>query len=264
MTAKRYSGTLVAFEGIDGSGKTTQAKKLAGVLDRCGIAYVTSKEPTTGPWGQKIRESKTKGRMPPDVELQAFLADRRQHVEDLVMPALNRGDVVIVDRYYYSTVAYQGARGMDPDHLLQANSFAPRPDLVVLLDVPPRIGLGRIAGRGDTADLFEEESNLDKARAIFKGLKGDHILRLDGTSPALELHGEIVEHLMAGPLADKRHLYRRQVYSYITDPEVPEAAPPNGNGNGHAATLVARAEAIAADDSIPNTEKAAALLRATR
>lgn len=263
-TPKRYKGVLIAFEGIDGSGKTTQAKKLAAAFREWGVDFIQSKEPTGGPWGQKIRESKTKGRMLPALELQAFLNDRKEHVADVIDPALALGKVVIVDRYFYSTVAYQGARGLDPDHLFAANAFAPKPDLVALLDVPPRIGLGRIAGRGDTADLFEKEVDLEKARAIFNSLKGPNILKLDGQRPELEIHGEIVEWLMAGPLDDRKHLYRRAIYSYIDESDRAFHAQDAEANDRPASYLASEAERIASDDSVPVEEKALALARSAR
>lgn len=77
-----------------------------------------------------------------------LLRDRRQHVEDLIVPMIGRGAVVILDRYFPSMVAYQGAAGLPVDALLEANAFAPRPDVLLLLDVPPAIGLQRIWERG--------------------------------------------------------------------------------------------------------------------
>lgn len=84
-----------------------------------------------------------------------LLRDRRQHVEDLIVPMIGRGAVVILDRYFPSMVAYQGAAGLPVDALLEANAFAPRPDVLLLLDVPPVIGLQRIWERGSTPNHFE-------------------------------------------------------------------------------------------------------------
>jgi len=250
-------GVLIAFEGIDGSGKTTQAAKLLERLKAAVIPYRASKEPTNQTWGRKIRESKTKGRMSPELELQAFLNDRRQHVAEVIDPELAAGRVVVIDRYYYSTVAYQGARGLDPADLLRRNEeFAPRPDLVVILDVPPRVGLERIAGRGDTADLFEREDNLAKAREIFLGLEGDHILRLDGTRPADELHLEILGRLQEGPLASRYAEMRRDVYGVPADGEEPLSVTDR--------TLLARAKELAHDASVPLSDKAVTFLKAIR
>lgn len=163
-------GLLVAFEGIDGAGKTTQAARLHALLTGNGVDVLSTKEPTGGPWGRKIRQSATTGRLPPAEELEAFIEDRKEHVRDELLPALEAGQVVIVDRYYPSTVAYQGARGMDPAELLRQNAFAPRPDVCVVLDVEPRLGLSRVSKRGDVADLFEREDALAAARSIFTDL----------------------------------------------------------------------------------------------
>ncbi len=133
-------GILVAFEGIDGAGKTTQANRLAERLRAADIDFVQSKEPTSGKWGTLLRASATTGRLSPEDELAAFVNDRREHVETLIRPALKAGKVVIVDRYYFSTVAYQGARGLDAAEVMRANeAFAPEPDLLVLLEVAPEV-----------------------------------------------------------------------------------------------------------------------------
>jgi dTMP kinase len=190
------SGVLIAFEGIDGAGKTTQAAALYAALEAAGIPAISTKEPTNGKWGTAIRRSAIVGRMPAHQELHAFIEDRKEHVQLELAPALAAGKVVIVDRYYPSNVAYQGARGMDAAELLQANAFAPVPDLLFVLDIDPRAGLERVAARGDTADLFEKEDELVRARQIFASwarlsahAEGVHIL--DATRPQKELSAEI-------------------------------------------------------------------------
>lgn len=187
---------MIAIEGIDGAGKTTQADLLERFLGRRGLEVVRSKEPTTGPWGMKVRNSKFTARLSEDEELECFINDRREHVETLVRPALERGAAVIIDRYYYSTVAYQGARGLDPKALLARNrAFAPRPHLVVLLDLEPTAGLARIHTRGLGQDLFEGLESLTRCREIFRSLDEPHIALIDATLTEAEVHGTVVYEL---------------------------------------------------------------------
>jgi dTMP kinase len=194
------SGILVVFEGIDGAGKTTQAALLAERLSALGVEVVRTKEPTNGPWGQKVRASASTGRLAPADELHAFVEDRKEHVAGLIRPALAAGKAVIVDRYYFSTAAYQGARGADPDELIRTNeAFAPKPDLLVLLTVTPQVGIARIGQRGDVSNLFEREEDLARSAAIFARLDGSYLLRLDGNRSIEELAGEILAAVRALP-----------------------------------------------------------------
>jgi len=200
----------VAFEGIDGAGKTTQARLLAERLRNAGLSVVETKEPTRGPHGQRLRESaaagrlrKAAGRLRKDEELQAFLEDRKHHVETLIAPALAQCRVVLVDRYYFSTAAYQGARGFDPEAIITVNeSFAPKPDLLVLLDIPVEEALRRIGVRenGSGTNHFEKRTTLQKCAAIFRRLERPELLRLDGREPAEAIHEKVVSALDAGPL----------------------------------------------------------------
>lgn len=172
---------FIAFEGIDGSGKSTQAKKFVEWARAQGREVVSSREPTDGPWGKKIREARFTARLSPQDELEAFINDRKEHVESLIKPALARGAIVVVDRYYYSTVAYQGARGLDPQALLARNrAFAPVPDCVVLVDLDPKLALERIQSRGEGTDLFENLAALTKVRQIFLSLVDSHVAVIDG------------------------------------------------------------------------------------
>ncbi|WP_433853144.1 dTMP kinase [Stenotrophomonas nitritireducens] len=164
-------GLLIAIEGIDGAGKSTLARGLADALEQAGAGVVLSKEPTDGPWGTQLRASAATGRLSPEEEVDLLLRDRRQHVEERVAPALERGEVVILDRYFPSMVAYQGAAGLPVDELLQLNAFAPRPHLLLLLDLPPATGLARIRARGDVPNHFETAQNLERCRAIFQQLE---------------------------------------------------------------------------------------------
>ncbi|MEK0451860.1 MAG: hypothetical protein RL088_4128, partial [Verrucomicrobiota bacterium] len=126
------------LEGIDGAGKSTVIRRMLAYLAEAGRECVTSFEPTRGPWGMKLRQSMIEGRLSLEEELELFLKDRAEHVENLILPALRQGKVVILDRYYISTAAYQGARGVSPEWVLMTNEqFAPKPDLVLLLDFDP-------------------------------------------------------------------------------------------------------------------------------
>ncbi|MDG4489566.1 dTMP kinase [Xanthomonas vesicatoria] len=164
-------GLLIAIEGIDGAGKTTLARNLATTLEAAGACVKSSKEPTNGHWGTQLRQSAATGRLSADEEAELLIRDRHEHVETLIAPALARGEIVILDRYFPSMVAYQGAAGLPLDALLERNAFAPRPDVLLLLDLPPPTGLARIRARGDAPNHFETQDNLERCRAIFNALQ---------------------------------------------------------------------------------------------
>ncbi len=193
-------GVLVAFEGIDGAGKSTQIERLEGSLTALGLPVVRSREPTNGPWGQLLRSSALTGRLPPEEELAAFLADRRQHVDEVLAPALAAGAVMLVDRYYFSTAAYQGLRGLDPAEILRKNEeFAPVPDLLVIFEVPIDEALRRIGSRNGAGDLFEKREDLARCAAIFASFSGPYILRVDGAAPPDAIAAKIQEAIHALP-----------------------------------------------------------------
>ena len=193
MKSLHFPGFLLVIEGIDGAGKTTQADRIQAALSARGFTVVRTKEPTTGRWGKILRDSATTGRLSLEEEVEMFVKDRREHVETLILPELRAGRVVIVDRYYFSTAAYQGARGMDPKALIARNEeFAPEPDLLVLLDVEPKQGLERIRTRGDTANHFEVPATLLRAREIFNSIHQPYLLKLDARKSPEELTEEIL------------------------------------------------------------------------
>ena len=180
-------GLLIILEGIDGTGKSTQAKRLGEWFEARGREVVLSREPTDGPWGRKLRESAATGRLSPEDELEYFLKDRRQHVEEVIQPALDAGKVVILDRYYFSTMAYQGARGFDPAEIRRKNEeFAPRPDLLVILDLNVDTALERIGARGDTANEFEKRESLQRCREIFLSLADEPFARVVDSGRSLD------------------------------------------------------------------------------
>jgi dTMP kinase len=180
-------GLLIVLEGIDGTGKSTQTRRLGEWFISQGREVVLSREPTSGPWGRKLRETAATGRLSPEDELQYFLNDRRQHVEELITPSLAAGKVVILDRYYFSTMAYQGSRGFDPVEIRRKNeAFAPAPDLLLIMDLDVDTSLERIGARGDTANEFEKRENLERCREIFLSLKGEPFVRVIDSSGSLD------------------------------------------------------------------------------
>lgn len=204
MTKQRRrldKGLLIAIEGIDGAGKTTQAKRLEELLSP-DFFVLRTKEPTDGKWGAKLRQSAQTGRLSPEDELELFIKDRKEHVRDELAPALERGEIVIVDRYYFSNAAYQGARGLDPEQTLRLNEkFAPEPGLVILIEVPPKVGISRIRKRGDKENLFEAEDSLLAVDKVFRAIERKPIWRVDGTLSAEDITAAILDKLYSGPLS---------------------------------------------------------------
>ena len=176
------TGRLIVIEGIDGAGKTTQARTLVRRLRRRGFACRYLREPTRGRWGREIKRLAVRaGSVTPEEELALFVKDRRENVARNLTPALRAGRVVVLDRYYFSTMAYQGAKGIDIGRIRRMNeAFAVAPDLVVILDVDARAGLARIRGRKRRDELFEREDYLVRVRDIFLGLKGPRFVHIDG------------------------------------------------------------------------------------
>ena len=186
-------GFLMAIEGIDGVGKSLQAEAVCRVLCARGLDCLVTREPTNGPWGRKLRESAIAGRLSASEELQAFMEDRRQHVREVIRPALERGQIVITDRYYFSTVAYQGARGFDPVELLRQNeAIAIEPHLLVIIDLEPEAALARVGNRDGRLNDFETLAQQTKSREIFLSLRKPYLVRVDGRADPTELRDEIL------------------------------------------------------------------------
>lgn len=190
-------GLLIAVEGIDGAGKTTQVRLLAQAIERLGERVITSKEPTDGPWGRKIRESAAKGRLSLDEELEAFVNDRIEHVQTVIQPALEAGKTVILDRYFYSTIAYQGSRGRDIGQLQASmEKIAPPPDIVFLLDVDPAQAVRLISeSRNERPDEFEKIETLTRVRKAYNAIQEPRIVRIDGSRPVEEVHEAVIAEL---------------------------------------------------------------------
>lgn len=191
-------GKLIVFEGTDGTGKTTQRDLLGRYLQDKGFPVVITKEPTEGPYGLKIRDLyKNRIQYSREEELELFVADRRQHVRDLLQPCLLGGKVILCDRYYFSTAAYQGALGLNPETILALHDFAPEPDLVLLFQADLDISIQRItAGRGEALNNFEQLEFLEKVATIFASIKRPYIRNIDASGSVDEVQRLVVEQVM--------------------------------------------------------------------
>lgn len=200
-------GILIAVEGIDGAGKTTQVARLAETLTSLGEHVVTSKEPTNGVHGRRIRASATAGRLPLADELEVFIQDRREHLDQFILPALARGLVVILDRYFYSTIAYQGFRGGDIraiEH--QVRSQALCPDATLVLDIGPEVSQRRIQRRDGGGNRFEDPEELREIRQLFLEIaRTDPVVSvIDGSGSEDDVETELLASLLGGPIYAKR------------------------------------------------------------
>jgi dTMP kinase len=200
------TGILITFEGGEGAGKTTQVNRLAFTLAQQGHTPVVTHEPGATPLGLRLRRlllDTPAGSVPPRVEALLYAADRAWHVEAVVQPALAAGQIVICDRFRDSSVAYQGyGRRLGPGTVGFLSEFAAAgltPDLVVLLDIDPREGLTRAAGRGIRADRIESEalSFHERVRAGFLAQANLNRHRY------LVLDAHTQEELLAAAIADR-------------------------------------------------------------
>ncbi len=166
---------FIVIEGIDGSGKGTQAELLRKRLEEAGVDVMLTFEPTRGPIGNIIRDHMRDPFLDDRSLALLFAADRIEHIRNEVSPALLEGRTVISDRYAYSSIAYQG-QTVDPDWVGMINSDALGPDLVLVLDMGSSEVRKRIEGRG-TVDCFEEDlSFLEDVRNMFLSMsRGDHL-----------------------------------------------------------------------------------------
>lgn len=194
MSEQKQRGRLIVFEGTDGTGKTTQRDLLGQYLLNEGHRVIITKEPTNGPFGMQIRDLyRNRANYSREQELELFLADRRQHVTDVLLPGLQAGMIILCDRYYFSTAAYQGALGFDPEAIIALNAFAPPPDLVLLLKANLDMSLQRISiGRGDIPNNFEQKLFLEKVAEIFSTIKRPYIFEIDASGTVEQVHSLVI------------------------------------------------------------------------
>jgi dTMP kinase len=167
-------GIFIVLEGADGSGKSTHSHLLAGYLLSKGLEAVVTAEPTKGETGQKIRRVlKGEHEATPEELTELFTEDRREHVRGFILPNLENGKIVVCDRFYYSTIAYQSAQGVDEAWISELNRFVPEPDLVIVLEIDAREAEERMSGRH--REVFEYAEFQEKVQAkLLELAKGGH------------------------------------------------------------------------------------------
>jgi dTMP kinase len=200
-------GKFITFEGIDGSGKSTQLRLLAGDLRVRGLEVLTTMEPGGTPLGRRLREAflETEENVSPLAELLLFAADRAQHVNFLVKPALEQGKIVISDRYADATFAYQGAgRGFDEETVNQVIKLATgnlKPDLTLFFDIPIEKAILRTNSRSNDETV---KNRMDKETTEFYTRVRDAYLKIAESEPQRfrkvdangsidEIHGRVSE-----------------------------------------------------------------------
>ena len=183
---------LIDLEGIDGCGKSTQSKFLMEKFEENNEKSIILKEPTSGKYGKKLWEMLS-GKREATTEqiLDLFVMDRKEHVDNKINPALKEGKIVLMDRYYYSTMAYQAAAGIDVNRIRKDNEFAPKPNIVLIFDLPADLAMKRVKGHS-VADVFEKEEHLEKVREAYLNLKDDPLVRIiDSTRTPEEIFEEV-------------------------------------------------------------------------
>ena len=186
-------GFFLSLEGPDGCGKSTQAKLLARWLRARGRTVVITDEPTNSAIGKVIkRVLRGELKVPVAVEALLFAADRMQHVANLIEPAVRAGKVVLNERYIYSSLAYQSARGASEAWIKSINKYAPKPDLTILIDVPAAAALGRIKP-SRKLDEFERDLRLQKRvrRNYLRIARREGLKIVNGTRSCDEVQAEI-------------------------------------------------------------------------
>ena len=195
-------GQFIVFEGIDGSGKSTQIELLAEKMRNCGKQVATTCEPSDGAIGKLLRDV-LKGKVKTNDEAIAalFLADRMDHIrreEDGLLAMLDRGITVLCDRYYFSSYAYHSVT-MDMDWVIEANTLAAnrlRPDVTLFLDISSEESYARITANRDTVELFEEKERLEATRkkyleAFEKQKQKEKIITIDASRSVEAIAEEI-------------------------------------------------------------------------
>lgn len=216
---KLRSGLFITFEGIEGSGKSTQLTRLAAYLTRRGYTVTITREPGGTLFGEQIRQVllTIKNRhLDPRTELFLYLASRTQHIEEMILPSLRAGRIVLCDRFSDATLAYQGfGRGLDPSFVRKAVAFASkglRTDLTLLLDLDVNQGLSRVHGRGVVNRLDREDLEFHQRvrKGYLKLAKAfPRRIRIVEASPGIEAVALSIQKTIASFLKRQEHRLAR-------------------------------------------------------
>ncbi|MGQ9538405.1 MAG: dTMP kinase [Candidatus Bathycorpusculaceae bacterium] len=185
-------GFFICVEGLDGCGKTTQAKILVEELKKKGYDAVYTAEPSRGKIGRFIKKYCLHGdkRISSIVEALLFAADRHEHVENEILPALENGKIVVSDRYVYSSLAYQGAAGLSLDWIKRINEHALAPNLAIFIDVEPNTVIKRLKPKRSVMENLETQR---KVREVYmKFVEDGELVRVDGNKSKKEVANEIL------------------------------------------------------------------------
>lgn len=195
MRKNNYDGKFIVFEGLDGSGQSTQAELLKNYLIERGREVLLTKEPTRdSEFSKELRAALNKEVKIDEVRLQELFAkDRKWHLENVILPALEEGKFVICDRYFFSSFAYGAAEGLDFEWLVNLNDEFLLPDLTIILNASPEICVERIKSRGRKTTLFEEKEKLEKVWQIYQKFpeRFENVMILDGERTILEIFEDI-------------------------------------------------------------------------
>jgi len=170
MKKNNYLGKFIVIEGLDGSGKSAQVDLVINYLKEKNKEVVVTKEPTTdSEAGRKVKQALKKEIVVEPLELQKlYVQDRKEHLENKVIPALENGKFVVSSRYAFSTFAYGYSDGLNVDELIKMNENFLLPDLTIIVDVNPKLCVERIEDRGEEKELFEQLEKLTKVNEIYK------------------------------------------------------------------------------------------------
>jgi dTMP kinase len=195
VTVKK-KGFFICIEGLDGSGKTTHAHRIVRNLQEQGFDAVYTTEPSRGDLGTFIRSTVLQGkkRVPRVVEALLFALDRVEHLEKDVKPALEEGKIVISDRCVYSSLAYQGAAGLDIEWIEEINRMALPADLATYIDVPPEVVVKRIRRKKSVMERLETQRKVQKV--YMRYVKNGQLVPVDGDKRKAEVTQSILKVIM--------------------------------------------------------------------